>query len=424
MVKINLKNKNEVKNYLVYTLSSNKFIKSNVFFKRLINLFNTHPKLIKQIIDNLNNFTYFKDYLKILFMSKNKVLNDYIYDLLLNQLKMDIESVDKGKISTLAKWLPRKGSHYDKKLNFVNIFAEKLFPKEKNRIKLFIKYKKMIVMLTKIINPIEINLCAKSYDDIDNITKRNMITYQRKIQKDENLDKINEEMINQILGYSYDKLCARIIWLNGLNDFKKNIYKNEINFINQLFLNNFKKLIIDYDFSDRILVLDISSDLLEKSKKSIIKIAIASLYINKFIIINGNFPIKLDITNDIFSNVKNIISSFTLTKNINIIEINKIIENKNFIIVSPKSVNNIKYSDQDICFIEYKNHLLKHIKNNKNMIIYQGDPLYYEYKSKKLVLIEKIFSDNPEFNEEKKTFSMLCVLLILATLVFGIYYFI
>ena len=49
--------------------------------------------------------------------SKNKELNHFIYDLIIKQFKCDIINFEKHKeISTLAKWLPRQNSHFDKKI--------------------------------------------------------------------------------------------------------------------------------------------------------------------------------------------------------------------------------------------------------------------------------------------------------------------
>ena len=264
-----------VKKYIVFNLTNNRLNKGNQFFKKLIELYKIYPNLITDILLNLNQFTYFKDYFRILFLSKNEELNNYIYDFLLKTIKKDMSGVN---ITTLAKWLPRKGSHYDKKLNFVNKFAELMFPNDKkNRLVLFIKYKKTLSKLNKIINPIEIALCEKQHDKIKfpNLTKRNMHTYNRKFQKHDDLNNSMDNYIkNKVSNYDYDQYINRVLLLNNLNDFKKNIYKNELEVLNDYWKNKNLKGLCDVPsiMKNSILLLDVNSGLLNRMKKSIIKI--------------------------------------------------------------------------------------------------------------------------------------------------------
>jgi len=63
-------------------------------------------------------------------VNKNVELEELIFSILVNTLKDDVKKYNEGipRISNLAKWLPREGSHFDKRLNFVNRFVLKFFP--------------------------------------------------------------------------------------------------------------------------------------------------------------------------------------------------------------------------------------------------------------------------------------------------------
>lgn len=421
MVHLNYNNKEEVKNYIIEKLSSNKLYKGNNFLKKLIALYNIYPKTITNIIDNIPKITYYKDYLRILNISKNDELNNYIYKLLLTQINQDIDNYSNGKsISTLAKWLPRKGREYDRKLNFVNTFGEKMFGNI-NRIKLFRKYKKTLSDLTRLINPIEIQFCARDYDSINvkNLTKKNNETYNNKLQKHENLKNDNLTYVEQkINNMNYHQLISRILWLQNLNDQKKKTYQYEIEFMEKMWQTNFEKYIAntDYNLANKYLVLDMNSKMLNSQKLETIKISLLSLFINKYIIINKKNPSIIEKKDSIFECIDNIITNCGLLKNINIdlIEekINELsLESKKYIILTEKSYDDIINSKNDIDYIKFDNIKLKLINNNK----YEGNPLYYEYINKKRELLIKIFSDSEEFKENIKP-KYIRGLMILATI--------
>src|SRR5207245_2961042 len=109
----------------------------------------------------------YKDYFYILNFSKNTNLDDYIYNIIINQLKEYLKNIKcKKQISTLGKWLPREKSEINKKINFIDKFNSKFYPdfaiySARKR------YRKLKSMLNKNLGTLEVNLCAKNYDKID-----------------------------------------------------------------------------------------------------------------------------------------------------------------------------------------------------------------------------------------------------------------
>ena len=407
MVYLNYKDRKQVKNYLNYKLSKNKLFKGYSFYKNLCGLYEHYPDTIKEIIINIPKITYYKDYFRILNLSKNEQLNDYIYGLLLSQIKEDIQNYKNNQnISTLAKWLPRKGREFDKKLDFVNKFSEKLFPiaegKKKSRLYLNKKYKKTIAELTKYLNPIEVNLCSKQYDKINlnTITAHNNITYNKKLK---NIDiDYNEHINNNIEDLNYYDYIKKIFWINNLKENRKTLYEEEKGAIQNIWEKHFEKYLTDsdYDFKDRYLILDLSTSLINDHKLDLFKIILYCLYLNNVIIINKKKPVLIFKKDNIFETFETIYQNVGIYNEINIFDIDKLILDneliiKKYIIITDKPTASIKNIDFD--HIKLMKQQLVKIKNN----YYEGNPLYYEKINNKHILIKNILDQSKELNKEE-----------------------
>jgi Domain of unknown function (DUF2828) len=98
-------------------------------YRQILSLYYKHKMQMTDIIMHLHKYSSFKAYLYLLSINKDDELENLIFSVLINTLNDDIKKCDnKQEISTLAKWLPRENSSFDKKLNFVNRFVLKLFP--------------------------------------------------------------------------------------------------------------------------------------------------------------------------------------------------------------------------------------------------------------------------------------------------------
>lgn len=422
---LDYKNQNQVKDYLIYKLSNNKLYKGSNFYKTIAKLYSIYPSSILKIIDKLYELTYFKDYLRVLYYSKNNELNDYIYTLLLNQIKQDMENYNNNKpISTLAKWLPRKGREFDRKLDFVNIFSEMLFGKL-NKVKLYTKYRRMIVDLTKKINPIELDLCSNKLQNIqvDEITKKNYYTYNSKLNRHEELkNQLYDIKDLSIMNMDYNEFISRVLWLYNQNEYKRKLYEYEIKYFENIWENDFEKYYknISIDIKNKYLILDLNSSMFNTMKKDIIKISLIFLRENNNIIINKKNPIVIQ-KKSIFDSLDDIFNNLGINFNTDIDKIQQIINNENlpnkkFVLITEKPYKNIKSNEQYI-YIQYNNNLFKETAKDQ----YEGNFLLNKYTNKKKILLENLLN-NSEFNSSLGIILMKFMLVMIFLMTFGINY--
>src|SRR5579885_2376372 len=96
-----LENVNIVKEYLTFSLNKRKPKKDFKFYINICKIYNFYPNTICDILDNIPKLGYYKDYFFILFFSRNENLNNYIYKIIINQIKKDVDNFNKKqKIST------------------------------------------------------------------------------------------------------------------------------------------------------------------------------------------------------------------------------------------------------------------------------------------------------------------------------------
>lgn len=427
MINLNLEDKNQVRNYLIYKLSNNRLFKGNKFYTNLIKLYGVYPEIIIDIIDKLPELTYYKDYFRILYLSKNEELNQHIYQILLDQIKRDIENYNKNEpISTLAKWLPRKGREYDRKLNFVNKFGEMLFGKI-NRIQIFRKYQKTVANLTKVINPIEINLCSNqlSQVDLNKVTTKNYYTYKQKFMKHSELsEQLNEVKNLEINTMNYHQFILKVLWLSNLNDYKKKFYDHEIKIIEDIWENNFFKYTenLSYDVNNKYLILDLNTNMFNNMKNDIIKISLLFLRVNDYVVINKKNPIIIK-RKSLFESLEEIIKNIGLSLILNMDNINNKVKNekltqKQYVVITERPYDNIKYA-VPFDYIVYNNKLF--VKKKENY--YEGNFLINKYENKKKKILDNIFKNfitENKFENIKKIMYVMLYILIMMLLLFNI----
>ena len=131
---IQLKDIELVKEYLKFSFRQRKAKKDYKLYINICRIFDVYPDTIKELLDNIPTLGYYKDYFYVLKFSRNATLSKYIYDIVVKQLKIDmqhIKSKQNDKITTLGKWLPRETSKINKETNFIDNFTEIFYIKRK-----------------------------------------------------------------------------------------------------------------------------------------------------------------------------------------------------------------------------------------------------------------------------------------------------
>jgi hypothetical protein len=237
-----------IKNYLKFSFSKRKSKKSNRLYINICRIYNIYPKTIEELLDNIPNLGYHKDYFYILLFSRNSKLNNYIYNIVINKIKSDIRNLKNGnKISTLGKWLPRESSIINKKIKFIDIFNSKFFPDD-SKFHARKKYRKLKHLLNNKLGTLETKMCAKEYDKINfekvsnNALKKNMNALNKhedcknkiiELEKEQLKKKSLSDFIKQILSETHDPEMIERVW-----EFSKKRYLDEIPYLNKIISNS------------------------------------------------------------------------------------------------------------------------------------------------------------------------------------------
>lgn len=323
-----------------YTFKKNGPRKDSSFYQNLISLYETNPDKAKEIISVLPKIGYYKDFMYLLEHSKNnKHFDNYIYDLIISLINKWKE--DKHLI--LAKWLPRENTSFDKKLDFVKILSLKLFPNDRLNLRRE-KYRKLIQNVMKKLNVLETNLCAKTYDNIQNITENNLKTYEKLFMKNELLQKRLIEIL--------DKKYERYSLVQLLNEYDIKV------------LHNIRKSLLDKHIEikrnenlypeDNIMILDISSEMYNNSLSLLISKVLVYSTNHDEIIVNSKYPllIKLKKQNLNRDDAKDLVDShLDINDYLDMKQVSSLVNNKYKNIVILTSKNNVM---EDVT-IEYIN---------------------------------------------------------------------
>ena len=167
-------------------------------YKIFLRVWNKFPNTAKALLSLFPHYGYYKDMLRLMDLAKEdasvKGLDNAALELMSVQLKKDLASLTEynytefamdnhdssekrrlPKISLLAKWLPREGSHFDKKLSFVDRFAAVIWPSisgtdtsaDSWESSSKSKYRKIVSELTFYLELPEVLLSAQREDEIN-----------------------------------------------------------------------------------------------------------------------------------------------------------------------------------------------------------------------------------------------------------------
>jgi len=404
---LNGMNNDEIKEMIIKKFVKKSGPRKNYgFYKIVSKLYPTHPDTVKDILKSVPTWGYYKDYMFFLLACRNnKEMTEYIYDILVERLNQDINEKNENK-SMLSKWLPREGSSFDKKLNFVITFC-KAYKKKQNKNMTKKKYRKLISSISKNLGVFEQKmnksfvkndgvevLEMKDYEKMSNHTLKCNITSlknneENKLQLVEHLKnkyskyKLNE-LINEMMFYNkteFEKGIIEEIWrdkkeelLNNLNEeINKTLLETEIieNHNNDnLIHNNFN--IINFENSDVLIDLDVNI-YNKKLLQDTIAIMLLALYKKANVMLNSKTPYKINYELDKLDKLIVLIKSNMIdTKKLSIEKLihNKLMKNDKLYILSN---NENKKTDID----------MSNEKNYKEII-------YWILKKEKLKRINKI----------------------------------
>ena len=326
------------------------FIKYGKYYNgyvKLLKLYKSYPECIIDLIKNLYKFRSYRDYFDILLVSKDKNIDDIVYNILKNQYKKDSLDYKSGKnISNLAKWLPRKNKMVDKKINFVTNFSMKLYP-HLLRESAEKKYRKKVSKLCQYLQVPERFITQNNLNDI-NFDKISHFCLKRNYKKLTE-DLVIKNKISNMLSNKYTNMDFNTYIRNVLMDSKTDVEKESLNTVweiqKTLFLKKYKLFNIN-----NILV-----DLNDKLSMPInIGIALIILDNNKTVIINSHTP-YLYVENLENKTIYNRVEA--LKKHVNFCK--KIMNDKaklllnDFTIISIKNSNDDFYNDIEKHTLEY-----------------------------------------------------------------------
>jgi hypothetical protein len=271
---------------------------------------------------------YHKQFLYILSLTRHKSLINDIYNIIIDKFRTDIHKHNNDKrISTLAKWLPREKSSFDRQLDFLKNFTDKLYP-GMAKSAAYKLYRNHIVTLSKKLNITETLISTKKFDEIvfENVPtvclRRNMKTFLKHEETREKLYKfLNEKFINVS-----SKVYVEYLQNNSLHPVEKQICMAAWSVRKN---NYFKKNKFLHCMENRftVPVIDTSDDMFnsELIYDNILVSLIPLQYANK-IIINDKEPLILNIhyKENIAEKIQIIMRNMNNCQNINLEQLEKL----------------------------------------------------------------------------------------------------
>lgn len=200
----------------------------DLFYYMLLITYDAFPTIICDLLFLIPDYGYYKDFfniLKIIYShnseiesNKYKMLIDKIYELVINQLKLDageyenaINESRKPIISLLAKYIPKEGKHFDKQYSFVTTISNMMYPGVKELADRKKCYRIEVSLLNKALNITEIKMSAKKFSEIvfSKITAKNALKYRKAFL---NIN-VNDELQRSI---EYDRIEASNNFINSI----------------------------------------------------------------------------------------------------------------------------------------------------------------------------------------------------------------
>jgi len=307
--------------FVMYYLGKKRPQKKWKFYKIFVRSYKYHTESIQNIILNIDKLGYWKDLFLMLLASLRSYLDvdihNYIYDVVYENIMVDMEKEKNGEtISTLAKWMPRQGSSFDRKLKFVDKFSKMMFPQHSNYNHRKKCYRKTISKLCDKINIVERQVTSKDFDNIDfygmpylafkknydimlkNGMDRKMVDYIYRYYVNLN----SKQFIHKIYKYygSFDNIYKEAV----LVAFEKNKSQYYMDIVNDLEINTCVGDPID-------IVLRLDNEMFNTGK--IEHILSTLVYISEYhdvnVIISTNIPFVIDFTGNIIDKMDCICTS-------------------------------------------------------------------------------------------------------------------
>lgn len=222
----------------------------------ICNIYQHHTQLIKEILKNISEFTYYKDYFYILQESSNKEFDEYIITLIIEQLKIDIKNMSEGKqITTLGKYLPADHSKINKATKCVPKIIKGLFERNSHDYR---SYRKLKKRFNEYLGMVEPYLCTQQHDKIEfnKLSEKTMYKYRYIFMKkcpERYTEFINNKLskmtLNELVNNrdTYDKLI-----INKVFEKNKQKYKNEL------------------DIKESTCIIDLSNETFKNNKQYIV----------------------------------------------------------------------------------------------------------------------------------------------------------
>ena len=383
----------------------------------LAKYFRIYPELIKEMLVNINDYGYYKDWFFILCISRNWTLTSFIYKLIMNQLDKDREMyTEKEKISTLVKWMPREKSYFDKKLGFVDKFTELYFnnikdqddiqtwliedkqeSKFKGKDKDYIfglrkKYRKFRTEYNKYLNTTEIYLCSKELDKIK-FHKISNICLRNNINKfgcaDETSNKLKTHLFTKYIKLNLYGFIKKI--------FSSKITPYELDILNRIWDTKYSFFRSSIFFIDEVkhhnILLDLSADVVNSSMLYVIIGIVACLIENdkkKEIYMNCYKPRKINIENlSMVEIIKKLVNNAGTFKKINTEGIDT-----PTICFTSKKIDNIVQSQNKNMHGHIIRYYSKEDNNNVAYLNCENIPVNYESRIIKLLDSKKTFKND------------------------------
>jgi len=351
-----LKDLKIVKEYLDFSLRKRLPKKNFKFYINLCNIYDHHPNLIQEIVNNIPKLGYYKDYFYILYFSRNQQLTNGIYDIVITQIKNDIDNYNNNTtISTLGKWLPRENSKIDKRIKFVDTFTQILYP-DTPKFTARKKYRKLKSSFNDKLGTLEKKMCLKEFSKIN----FNKVSPHALRKNFDNLMKHEECQKN------FNKHLLESLLKLELQNFIKEIllekYSSEM--IDQVWRTNKKKYLTEIPILNKLqnntlLIVDFSKDTFNTNMQHLaIGIILLMDEVNNVIKCN-NSVLKLD--GSIKDKCKMVMNFCGPCKKINLENIDP---HKNILVVTTKQIN---HQDLDTLYqIKLKNDGYETIKIEKS----------------------------------------------------------
>ena len=368
------------------------------FYVAIVELFDKYPETGMKMISSFDKWGYWKDLWFILIANnkekKNQTLNDYIYTYVINQLESDWQNYkDDKNFSNLAKWIPKQGKSFDKKLGFIKHICQKMFPYLKP-LQARNAYRKMVTTLNKKLGTIEIMLCSKEFDKInfDNVPtlclKNNMDTFLKHPESKINLQK---HLFKKYISLDFKNYLDMIVF-KELSEFEKRIVK-DVWIMNRLdFCDQIDKIIgIKMRYTD--VIIDTSKSMYDSKLINVaIGIAlIAGIYKNN-IIVNAHNPYNVELSSnyyDMFKNIDVISKECAFYDRINFDKIlgSELVKRNNILVITDKEPPKKCVSNAKVVYWLVNNESIKTTNITNNYVIKTGN--FYNIKNMKEVITNK-----------------------------------